>query len=723
MACQRLIINRLTRKTLMFLEVQLTSFRQHRDLTVQFGPGLNAIRGANEAGKTTIIEAITYAMFGARALRESLADTVTWGEKETALKVRLDFQAGAEAMRCYRGKSGAAIYRLGDESVPVITGQDEVKRFFEGLLGAKADVAARLMMASQKSLQGALEDGPGAAVKLIETLSNFSLIDRIIDRLQEALPNGNTDAIKSRIALLEAQQGPEPVDPTQPLAAARAAAWEVASQATVALAGAKQAWDAHQPAALAADVTIKDYNHLQSELVSKTEQAERVMREWEAIEPVPGPSEEELAGLRLLVQDASRIDKAREAYRALQKIEEPEMEWDGDRASLQAELDKVERERIAWAGQITIAQIDATRLEGQLIKEAKCAFCEKDLAGVPEVVQRNSALMPRIQEKRDFINGSQLRVDELDAMAREYRDVLRDGERIERHVRPHNDYVRVDGRFVPPRVEYIGPSLEVLNRAAGEDPRARLRAAEAKAAAYQRAVGQKEQAWATLTRLNREAAEIGSKVDAAKEAVAAAEGTLQRATELSLALGEAQAQAAAANDALAAAEGELRHAQAMYQQTLEHWKMLGKQLEQARQEFKDMTWTNALITKIRKARPKVADELWSIVNASIGKHFSDIRGTPSKVTREDNDFKVDGHSISGLSGSTMDALGLAVRVGLTKTFLPNTSFMSLDEPAAACDEVRERNMLGMIAASGFDQVLLITHSDQCESVANSVVRI
>lgn len=707
----------------MFREVQLTNFRQHRDLTVQFGPGLNAIRGANEAGKTTIIEAITYAMFGARALRESLADTVTWGEKETALKVRLDFQAGDVLMRCYRGKSGAAIYRADDESVPIITGQDEVKRFFEGLLGAKSDTAARLMMASQKSLQGALEDGPGAAVKLIETLSNFSLIDRIIERLQEALPNGNTDAIKSRIALLEAQQGPEPVDPTQPLAEARAAAWEGASQAAVALAAAKQAWEAHQPEARAADVTIKDYNRLQSDLVSKNVQVERVRREWEAIDPVPGPSQEELAELRRQVDDAAHLDKAREAYRAVQKIEEPELEWDNDRASLQAELDRVERDRIALAGQITIAQIDATRLEGQLIKEAKCAFCEKDLAGVPEVVQRNSALAPRIKEKRDFINGSQLRVDELEALARGYRDVLREGDRIERHVRPHGDYVRVDGGTVPPHVEYVGPPLDVLNRAATQDPRARLRQAEAEAAAFQRAVGQKEQAWATLTRLAREAEEIGSKVDAAQEAVAAAEGTLQHAANLSVELGNAQNAATAANEALAAAESELRHAQEMHQQALKHWQMLSKQLEQARQEFKDMAWTNALITKIRKARPKVADELWSIVNASIGKHFSDIRGVPSKVTREDNDFKVDGHSISGLSGSTMDALGLAVRVGLTKTFLPNTSFMSLDEPAAACDEVRERNMLGMIAASGFDQVLLITHSDQCESVANSVVRI
>jgi ABC-type transport system involved in cytochrome bd biosynthesis fused ATPase/permease subunit len=76
-----------------------------------------------------------------------------------------------------------------------------------------------------------------------------------------------------------------------------------------------------------------------------------------------------------------------------------------------------------------------------------------------------------------------------------------------------------------------------------------------------------------------------------------------------------------------------------------------------------------------------------------------------------------------LSGSTLDALGLAIRIALTKTFLPNSRFMVLDEPAAACDDSREANMLGLVAACDFDQVLLVTHSTLADSFAAQVVNL
>jgi ABC-type transport system involved in cytochrome bd biosynthesis fused ATPase/permease subunit len=84
---------------------------------------------------------------------------------------------------------------------------------------------------------------------------------------------------------------------------------------------------------------------------------------------------------------------------------------------------------------------------------------------------------------------------------------------------------------------------------------------------------------------------------------------------------------------------------------------------------------------------------------------------------------VDGQGIGGLSGSTLDALGLAIRKSLTRVFLPNTGFMMLDEPAAAADPDREANMLGLIATSEFDQVLLITHSDIADSFAANVIQL
>jgi ABC-type transport system involved in cytochrome bd biosynthesis fused ATPase/permease subunit len=77
--------------------------------------------------------------------------------------------------------------------------------------------------------------------------------------------------------------------------------------------------------------------------------------------------------------------------------------------------------------------------------------------------------------------------------------------------------------------------------------------------------------------------------------------------------------------------------------------------------------------------------------------------------------------VEAYSGSTIDSLGLAIRVALVRTFLPTAPFLILDEPAAACSEARTDNMLGFVVGCGFPQVLLVTHEDVSESVADHII--
>ena len=45
----------------MLKTLVLTNFRQHRNLTINFVAGMNAIRARNEAGKSRLFEAVRYA--------------------------------------------------------------------------------------------------------------------------------------------------------------------------------------------------------------------------------------------------------------------------------------------------------------------------------------------------------------------------------------------------------------------------------------------------------------------------------------------------------------------------------------------------------------------------------------------------------------------------------------------------------------------------------------
>ena len=138
-------------------------------------------------------------------------------------------------------------------------------------------------------------------------------------------------------------------------------------------------------------------------------------------------------------------------------------------------------------------------------------------------------------------------------------------------------------------------------------------------------------------------------------------------------------------------------------------------------EIDALVFNNTLLKKVRTARPAIADRLWAIVLKAVSGYFSEIRGVKSRVTKDSDGFKVDGHSVSTLSGSTLDALGLAIRVALVRTFLPSAPFLILDEPAAAMDEGRTQNTLGFLASAGFSQTLVCSHDSLSESVCDNVV--
>jgi ABC-type Mn2+/Zn2+ transport system ATPase subunit len=62
-------------------------------------------------------------------------------------------------------------------------------------------------------------------------------------------------------------------------------------------------------------------------------------------------------------------------------------------------------------------------------------------------------------------------------------------------------------------------------------------------------------------------------------------------------------------------------------------------------------------------------------------------------------------------------LGLALRIVVAKMFT-NAGFLGLDESSAGCDVARTAAMAGVLQASGFEQIVWISHSDVTESIGD-----
>ncbi len=79
----------------------IRNYRSIRHLQVEFPEGLLGIVGHNGAGKSSLLEAVAWALYGTPAVRTRAEAVATIGASD-ACRVRLEFDLGGEAFRLER---------------------------------------------------------------------------------------------------------------------------------------------------------------------------------------------------------------------------------------------------------------------------------------------------------------------------------------------------------------------------------------------------------------------------------------------------------------------------------------------------------------------------------------------------------------------------------------------------------------------------------------------
>jgi len=725
----------------MLKKVRLQNFGRHADLTVNFTEGVNAIRGSNEAGKSTVLQAIGYALFGASALSRPIDRVVTYGVPVSKLRVELDFEYLGIEYSLYRAKSGAELTFLGER----ITGQTEVTKYVEKLFKADAKMAGQLMIAAQKKLAGEMTTGSVGAARLIEALADFDLLDVIKDLIQEHLPSGNTASLEGRIATLTAQAEPtalEDVAPLQEAFQAAAAAHAKAAEAVQDVRSQLTDLRAKDPAKVLAE--LKAARAAESNLRAKVED----LKARAAVPTPAAPSDAEMDKLIAAHEASKRVTTALVLHTELQAADTT-MLWDEPRAALDAEvlaararleaLSAREAEQ-AWtnrniAGSNHIRDLqEAIKLaKMKIIQDNTCAFCQKDLTDVPEVVKINTDAAREIQLLEEQLAAFKATLTlELDALQKKLAEVnskileqLEECKALDNVVKVADrlaplyakaaEYIELDESVVPAQWKWIGPTSGNTDAA---EKRFAAEKARREAEAHRGAVAEAQR---QLTAVQGELAEVATQVAALAEKEDEAEMQMSLLADLADKEDTLRLLHTTANVAMVEAQRALQRAEVSNAAVVKAMGLAKEQLAAAHTELAETQANNLLVKKVAAARPTITDKLWNMVLGAASTYLSAMRGEVSAITRADGEFLVNGRPASDLSGSGEDCFGLALRVALTRTFIPTAPFLILDEPAAACSAEREVAMLGQIAALGFDQTIVITHSDLCESFANNLI--
>jgi exonuclease SbcC len=130
--------------------LRLVNFRQHADTEIAFGDGITGIIGPNGSGKTSLLEAIAWAIYGnpaARGDKDSIRNLRA--KARAAVRVELEFGLGSHSYRVERGLNNAELYQDG---VRVANSLKEVTGRLQRVLGMTHDEFFNTYFTGQKEL-------------------------------------------------------------------------------------------------------------------------------------------------------------------------------------------------------------------------------------------------------------------------------------------------------------------------------------------------------------------------------------------------------------------------------------------------------------------------------------------------------------------------------------------------------------------------------------------
>lgn len=687
----------------MIKSLELWNFKRVEHSLNNFELGLTALKGANEAGKSSRYQAIAYALFGARSLPLSLAETVTWGKPESSLKVRLIFDYAGNEYTVQRNKAGAELFCKALNLL--VSGQSEVTKYVEGLFGVNADTASKLTVASQNELRGALEGK--AAVPLIEKLANISMIDTLISKVQERLPSGSTKALE---AALEACSGlQEPVTDF--------------SELQLAIASSEMQLKTLNYTLLSQQGRLKALESVHSNLAStlpaiythnsKVQSLRNSVTKLKASLAKPLPTVTiDLAEVERLHKEQEGLIEAKLAYIVFSSYTPIEtatytgQDLGTDVLELESGIKKHTTDLAKVEGDLRVAAIGR-------INENQCSLCGKLLQDVPEVVAKNIEVDAKVASIQLNIKARKLQLADMNEQLLRLKAIAAEVSKVQQVLAKTGKYV-IASEGVPPKLTWGGGivSSETVSYLSDIVEAKRQQAAVAVATA------QREADVIALGAAQRELEVLGAE----KSTTHVQEAELAL-SEQRKGVGACQVDAHLAEQTLTRLQARLASAEAAHLAEVKAYEAAQLQVAMLKSSIKEYESNNTLMKRLREVRPIVAAHLWSVVLTSVSRYFSQIRGVQSIVTVGNGSFLVDNKPAEAYSGSTLDSLGLAIRMALSKTFLPNLDFLLLDEPAAGMDDEREAAMLGVLAAANYKQVVVVTHSALADSFANNVIQL
>jgi exonuclease SbcC len=682
----------------------LQLFRQHVDAHIDFPDGLVGIIGVNGSGKTTIVEAVGFAIFGSRALRGRTEDVRTRtapgrgtgrSRRDTEMRVSLAIEHDGIIYRIERSLSDASLY-VGGEANPVAEGNREVSARLANLIGMSYEEFVATYCTEQKGLE--FLSGKKGATEREKFIIRILGYDRLED-LQELLRSDR----KEKRAIL---QGYEASVGTRDELELRLVGEEQQLRAIR---------DRHDEAHQALTKAEGEFAVLRTRMQRLDDLRARFVKERDGVQALQVRVEERtkrlqaLADTLVVVEDELRkalkplagersledvmADTKRASVLAKDAIDTIAADLQAKEVAWREELSKIRAEREGFSRQAE-ALAQRVRKVKALDAGGECPTCSQPLGETFEAVHAHLALehseiSRRVQELLAAERASSVAPIELAEQREELKLKQRDFERWQSKLSELEACKQMEQKVVSIKTDQRATQMD-LNSAQENFERGSKKISE---------LGFSEEEF-----LREKGAH-----DAAQRLVEVAR--LQR-VRLE---GEVNTQAAL----VARSKGDI-----------ERFDERQLELERLRREVRLFDECDRIVSDFRRyvntsIRPRMA-ELASeyLTDLTDGRYSAVELGedfTPTVVE--------DGEAKSVISGGEEDILNLCMRIALSHMLAERAgqsfSLLMLDEVFGSLDEGRRGNVLALLEKlrRRFEQIIIITHLDDIKDGVQHLIQV
>ncbi len=153
--------------------LQLQNFRQHADSVITFDTGLTGIIGTNGSGKTTVLEAIAWALYGNSATRGT-RDSIRFSRAapRSPVRVELDFELAGHRYRIVRRLTDAELY-LDGAGQPIANSITGVNELLQRRLGMSRSEFFNTYFTGQKELNVMAAMGPSDRAQFLSRVLGY----------------------------------------------------------------------------------------------------------------------------------------------------------------------------------------------------------------------------------------------------------------------------------------------------------------------------------------------------------------------------------------------------------------------------------------------------------------------------------------------------------------------------------------------------------------------